>query len=586
MLRPAVPLFFAALLVAGCVSPADVEGATTEPTTLDVAAIVAKLSPLLDVGIVHEVLDVETRHGLVNVDLYRPEMPDGAKVPVILVASPYNTNVQGGGKVPENENWIDLRLYNWMREQVIPRGYAFAQMDILGTRNSGGCMGIMNAAERQATADVVDALGEAEWSTGDVGMIGKSYLGLSQIGAAVESPAHLRTIVPISAPTQDYAYHYYGGVPYTLNHATNVLYYGAYSLPPPDGLRAEQDPTYAARYPERFACAPEAVAGGAYTLGDYSERWQERDYRPLVPGVRSDISMFFIHGLADWNVKPDHILGVYNEYPGPKTALLGQWAHDYPNINTYDDDAYGEREDWYFTLHRWFDHWLKGIDTGLMEEIAGCPVQTQGSDATWRCLEAFPPMEEAGDDVSNLTLFPQSDGTLGAAPGSGSRQYVDAAAAYGWTTFEIALENATRVVGTPTVTMRVSTTSPWNAHLAVALGVVRDGAIEEFDWGFRSLRHRDGLEAGQPIVPGTAYDVTFPLYPLDHVFQPGDRLAVVFRGTSDAAPNGGILPSPVPGVQMLDLAGTSIRLPLAPDARAFVPMLAAELPPEYPAEEV
>ena len=600
-------------VLAGCVSPAAIDDAADaggDPVA-QAAAIAGQLSQKLgDLPIVHSIVDVETRHGLVNVDLYLPETPNAEKVPVILVASPYNNAnsplaLAGGGKDGSNENWIDLRLYNWIREELMPRGYAFAQMDILGTRNSGGCMGIMNAAERQATADVVDWLGTQDWSTGKVGMIGKSYLGLSQLGAAVENPEHLAAIVPISPPTHDYAYHYYQGVPYALNHATNVLYYGAYSLPPPDADGAAVA-DYAARYPERAPCAPEAIAGGAYTLGDYSERWQERDYRPLIPQMRDDIAVFFIAGHQDWNVKPDHVLDVYNQVPGPKTLLVGQWAHDYPNINNWDDEAFGEREDWYFTLHRWFDHHLKGIDTGLMQENEACPVQTQGSDAAWRCLNAFPPLPErfddaatgaptdSGDGVSWRALHPQPDGTLGDAPGSGTAEYQDAArtgmgtatgaGAPGTAKFAWEAPERLRFAGAPEVTMRVETTSAFNTFLVAALAVERDGALHEFTWAFQSLRHRDDLASPSLVEPATPYDVRFRFYPVDHVLEPGEKLVLVLRGDADG-PNGGILKNQTPGVQTLHLDATALHLPLVPLDRGFTPLLAAQLPDAYPAEE-
>ena len=579
-MRLAAPLL-ALLLLAGCVAPAGLQSASAPDG--DVAAVLAALSPRLgDLPILHEVLDVETRHGLVNVDVYRPETPGGEKVPVILVASPYNNEHSplGGGKRGD-DNWISLPLYNFLRDELMPRGYALAQMDVLGTRNSGGCMGIMNQAERQATADVVDWLGAQDWTNGNVGMIGKSYLGLSQLGAAVENPEHLRAIVPIAPPTHDYAYHYYNGVPYLFNHATQAAYYGGYSLPPFDGDPA----TYGPRYVERVPCAPEALAASAYTLGDYSARWQERDYRPLVPQMRDDIAVFFIAGHQDWNVKPDHPLDVFNAIPGPKMGLFGQWGHDYPNINNFDEDAFSEREDWYYTLHRWFDHWLKGIDTGLMREAEACPVQTQDSEAAWRCVDAFPPAP-----ARTLALHPQADGALGDAPGSGTVQYQDAvrsgmglatgAGAPGTRKFRLEVTEDLRIVGAPNVTMRVSTTSPVNTFLTAALGVERNGVIEEFTWGFLSLRHRDGLEAGKPVAPGTAYDVNFLMYPVDHVLRPGDVLVLTLRGDSNGA-RVEMLPNPTPGVQTVDLAGTRLDLPLLGLDGAFTPLAEADLPKEY-----
>ena len=43
---------------------------------------------------------------------------------------------------------------------------------------------------------------------------------------------------------------------------------------------------------ERLPCAPEALAASFSSLGDYSARWQERDYRPLLPNMRADLAVF------------------------------------------------------------------------------------------------------------------------------------------------------------------------------------------------------------------------------------------------------------------------------------------------------
>lgn len=578
---------FVALLAAGCVAPgADLAPASVEPP--DLAALAARLSPKLgDLAILHETLDVATSQGLVNVDLYLPDVPEGTKLPLILVASPYNNPnsplalAEGGGGKDGEDEWISLPLYEWIRADLMPRGYAFAQMDILGTRNSGGCQGIMNEAERQATADTIEALAAMPWSDGKVGMIGKSYLGLSQLGAAVQKPEHLVTIVPISPPTHDYAYHYYNGVPYALNHATNVLYYGAYSLPPPDGDLA----TYAARYPERVPCAPEAIAGGFSTMGDYSERWQARDYRPLIPQMDGNLSVFYVAGHQDWNVKPDHPVDVFNAIPGPKLMLIGQWGHDYPNINNVDEERWGEREEWYLMLHRWFDHFLKGIDTGLLEEIERCPVQTEDYAGAWRCADSFPVILPP-----TMMLFPDASGALAPAHGAGVAQVSDVDTAQTGVepeeaSYRFEVTEPMRIFGAPNLTTVVSTTSAYNAHVHAALGIERDGVVDELTWGFQSLRHREGLEAGQPVTPGEAYPIAFDMYPLDVVLEPGDTLVLTLRGANGLDAEVLMLPNPEPGMLTFVLDATLLTLPLADVDGVFAPPTQDEVPAEYQQED-
>lgn len=623
-------------LLAGCLGDhPDAEGPSEEQVGLaGIEEISARLSkPLADeVGILHEALDFDTRHGIVHVDVWRPDVEREGGFPVIVVASPYNS-----GAKDNDENWVSEPAWEWVREHLVPRGYAFAQLDALGTRNSGGCMGVNNVEERQSTADAIDALAEEEWASGDTGMIGRSYRAKLQLGAAIEHPDSLRTIVPVSGVSHQYGYHYYNAVPYLGNQATNAAYMGTSSAPPPDGDPVE----YAPRYVERFPCMPEHLVAGVDPRGDYTERWQERDYRPHVADIDPEVSLFFIHGLQDWNVKPDHIPVQFEDHPGPKTAWLGQWAHVHPDATGNENTL---REDWYFMLHRWFDHFLMGIDTGLIEEIEACPVQVQATDAKWRCMDAYPP-RPAGDGRdpwpagngsgsadtaqssrfvqasggvqsleatdgsvdSNATrlrgepfpplaptrfsvLHPHADGTLQQEAGSGTLEYhdfprdtvslLDAGPAPQELRFAVPVDAPMRIVGEPQVSLRLETTSPFNTFASVALGVERDGQLHQFTWGFHSLRHHDGKEQGDAIVPGTAYDLQFALYPVDQVLEPGDELVLLVRGDSQGA-RVSVIPNPTPGVQTVHLGDTSLEIPWAGHGESFLPAGYAHMASEH-----
>src|SRR3954465_425720 len=49
----------------------------------------------------------------------------------------------------------------------------------------------------------------------------------------------------------------------------------------------------------------------------------------------------------------------------PRRALIGNWGHDTP------EEAYpGPNVDWMHEMVRFFDHWLKGVDNGVMDEPA------------------------------------------------------------------------------------------------------------------------------------------------------------------------------------------------------------------------
>ncbi len=107
----------------------------------------------------------------------------------------------------------------------VPRGYAVVLVDMVGTNNSNGCVPTGGHEEIESVKVVIDWLNgkgkawnkagqeiNADWSTGKVGMIGKSYDGTLANGAAAAGIEGLETIVPIGGISSWYDYYRYGGI--------------------------------------------------------------------------------------------------------------------------------------------------------------------------------------------------------------------------------------------------------------------------------------------------------------------------------------------------------------------------------------
>src|SRR5438105_4167220 len=132
---------------------------------------------------------VTSRDGVnqIWVDIIRPKVPDGVKVPTIMMASPY-FNTLGRGylsqcKTPHQANPVphsplgpcdnvalQTPFPEWYDEYFVPRGYAFAAMDLRGTRNTSGCQTYGAREEIFDAVDTVDWISEQPWSNGKVGM--------------------------------------------------------------------------------------------------------------------------------------------------------------------------------------------------------------------------------------------------------------------------------------------------------------------------------------------------------------------------------------------------------------------------------
>ncbi|MGH2686688.1 MAG: CocE/NonD family hydrolase, partial [Actinomycetota bacterium] len=141
--------------------------ARTIPKILLALVAVAVLSPAAPAGaatVVTEEYYVPTVGGAtIYVEVTRDT--DFKKVPIILTYSPYNNL---GEPNPSNDGYA---------ARYVPRGYARAVADVLGTRGSGGCWDYGGLDEQQSGVDVVKFLAGQPWSSGKVAMIGGSYEG-------------------------------------------------------------------------------------------------------------------------------------------------------------------------------------------------------------------------------------------------------------------------------------------------------------------------------------------------------------------------------------------------------------------------
>lgn len=531
------------LLSAGCLSlgPA--------ATTPDAQAL---LSQVVFEKVLPEPLPFTAKDGVVlDVYVYRPDVgASDTKVPVIINYSPYWHNLAG----PTSTGGDAFSLY--LIDHFVPRGYAVALVSVRGTGLSGGCYSIGGIQEIDDADAIATFLAQQPWANGNVAAVGKSADGTVAQGMLARDNPHLKTIVPVSPISEWYKYNYYGGVPYDTSGATfNAYYVEAVSLQPTNGPENE---TFE-RTPERVCPESADVQRAGFesaATGDYTQYWQDRNYTAQLPATL-DTSVFYIHGLQDWNVKPDHMAPWLDELYARDVTVkqwLGQWEHDYPG-----------RDDWNATLLSWFDSELKGIDTGITREPL---VQVQDDTGIWRDEDRWPPTR-----ATALALYPSEGGQLGATAGSGTAMYgdvpggllMDAPVAGDVLYLSEPLADALRIVGSPVFRASVSSLGP-RGTLAVALLI--DGKI--VDQGFLDLAHRNGLGSSEPLTPGETYEVTVPLYPQDLVVPAGSVLGLlVASGSPDGAP---VSVTPVSAGAVVTIThgeGTFLTLPVVPfeDAR-------------------
>lgn len=485
-------------------------------------------------------------------DVHRPDA--GGRFPALIAASPYPRQIQDLGAPM---GFIEAGATDFW----VPRGYVHVIANLRGTGDSEGEYGFFDAQERLDMYDLVEWAAAQPWCDGNVGMIGISYFAMTQLEAAVERPPHLKAIFPL-AVTADL---YEGAVHHGLLSSGFVTPFLSMI-----GLTSDRSDEFWRSLPVQLARkvlhAPPLHRKFATMNGEASlvvmrqllklphdphpwdqlwlnaavkhplrdDWWDERDLTPLLD--RIDIPVYLG---CDWENVPLHL---------PSTFLAWKALADNPNVRMGMLDRYGLTWPWE-SLHTealaWFDHWLKGRDTGIVD---GDPVRyaLPGSDE-WHSAESWPPRG------THRELALRADGTLADDEGEpGAREYmvlgaglnranpspIDPPSTLMWTSDP--LEEALDMVGDIELRLVAAATASDTAWIAMLQDVSPDEMVTDITAGWlrASLREVDEAASfsGGPVLPcrraqavpiGEDVEYRIPLVPNARRFKTGHRIRLI-----------------------------------------------------------
>ena len=134
--------------------------------------------------------------------LYLPDAPNDGPFPAIVEYHPYRKD---DNKIPR-----DWRTHSYLAR----KGYVGVRVDVRGTGASEGIA--ENEYSEQEQRDCLQALAwlaDQPWCTGNLGMYGSSYGGITALQAAMQAPPHLKAVVAMHALVDRYGddVHYHGG---------------------------------------------------------------------------------------------------------------------------------------------------------------------------------------------------------------------------------------------------------------------------------------------------------------------------------------------------------------------------------------
>jgi putative CocE/NonD family hydrolase len=473
--------------------------------------------------------------------VWRP-VDDSVPVPAILDCHPY--------RLSDSSAPHDSRTSPWFASH----GYACVRVDLRGSGNSHGLLlDEYLPTEQEDNHDVVDWVAAQPWCSGAVGYIGISWGGFAGLQLATRGPAALKAVISICASDDRYAddVHYRGGALL----ANDMLPWAAMTLmlnglpPDPDVVgdgwrelwhhRLQHTPPFIETWLRH------RVRDDYWRSGSACERYGEIAAPILAVGGWNDGYVDAVFRLLT------HL--------GPTTrGLIGPWSHGSP-----EQTAPGPSIGFLQEALRWWDHWLKGIDRGVLAEP---PLRAWVQDhvppaivhderpGRWVAWSPGEPHEVhrlhlgdgslsasplAGPDVTSVTSVittPQSAGLDAGAwcpagmPGDwpGDQRREDGGALC----FTSApLESPLAVLGVPAVTLRVASSHTVANVIVRVSDVAADGSSLLVTRGVLDLTHRRSHEHPEPLVPGEAVDVVVPLKSVGHLVPAGHRLRVAIQTT-------------------------------------------------------
>ncbi len=429
-------------------------------------------------------------------------------------------------------------------------GYAGVRVDIRGTGESDGVLlDEYLKLEQDDCLEVLAWLARQPWCTGKCGMIGISWGGFNGLQVAARRPPQLKAVISLCSTDDRYAddVHYMGGALLVDNFAWASMMFSLQTYPPDPLLVGER---WREMWLERLENLP--------LLVDNWLKHQRRDAywkHASVCENYGDITaaVYAVGGWADGysNAVPRLLAGL----KCPKKGLIGPWAHRYPHFADP-----GPRIGFLRECLRWWDHWLKGIDTGIMDEPAyrvwmqdWAPPRSGYAERPGRWV-AEPSWPSAHVRPTPLAL---NEGALAQKAAAGPTLTVPNHLAVGllaghWCPYGVApdlpsdqsaedgqslvfdsepLSETVEIFGAPAVELAVSTDRA-QAQLCVRLNdVAPDGSSLRVTYGMLNLTHHASHEKPEALKPGRSYRLRIQMNDIAQSFPRGHRIRLAISAS-------------------------------------------------------
>jgi putative CocE/NonD family hydrolase len=528
-------------------------------------------------------------------------MPDGARLAADLFVP---TGGRRGERFPVLLEYLPYRKTedqadNWsFYSYFVTRGYVVARVDIRGTGNSEGRLipYEYSEIEQEDGESVIDWLAKQPFSTGKVGMFGISWGGFNSIHMAMRRSPALKAIIAVDATDDLYQddVHFMDGIihvdSWEMGQDLRNMVPGA-----PDFVLDD------AYFRDRFDTPP-------WMLTYKREQrdgpfWKRTALKERYDAIQ--IPTFVIGGWYDGY--RDSVPRMLEHLKAPVKAMVGPWHHSYPH-----DGWPKPQMEWRHEAIRWYDQWLKGRNTGIMDEprFAVFVRQYHPPDpkieevkGEWRWEDGWPIAR-----IQNKALYPQPNHTLAAAvPAATTHSLRNVPTvgleaggpvmwwgdvppdqtptdAYSLVYDTDPLTEDLEILGLPLAQLRVSADAPLANWFARLNDVAPDGTVTQVAGAAQNGAHRKSAESPEPLVPGETFPLDIEMHFTSWVFPKGHRIRLAVNNAMWPM----LWPSRYPVTTTLSLGGadgTRVQLPVVPPGArpkpSFLPPATDPKPPAF-----
>ncbi len=465
--------------------------------------------------------------------MWLPEDAEADPVPALLEYLPYRKRDGTRGRDHP------------MHAYLAGHGYASVRVDIRGSGDSEGVIRDEYAPQEQDDGvEVIAWLARQPWCTGAVGMFGLSWGGFNALQIAARHPPALKAIITLGSTDDRYAtdVHYLGGCLVKDNIDWGGVIFSFISTPPDPAVVGE-------RWREQWLQRLEALEPWVTGWLRHQRRdgyWRHGSVCEDFDAIR--VPVYAVSGWADHYA--DAVPRLLAGLKGPRKGLIGPWGHAFPQRGSPGPPIGFLQE-----ALRWWDHWLKGRPTGIMDEpmlrawmqesVPPAPAYAV-RPGRWVAETAWPsPRIEwrrlflaggrlaprPGPQAPLLLRSPLTTGLAGrelVCFGGGAEQALDQREDDGGSLVFLSdpVEGRLEFLGAPTVELAVASDQPHALLAARLCDVSPDGASTLITWGALNLAHRGGHAEPRPLDPGVPVRVRVQLKDTAWAVPPGHRLAL------------------------------------------------------------